>query len=61
MEGDTRHILTILAVEDIAASLAFYRAAFGWTPEVDTPVYVGSLTPSSAHTAARRAPARMRS
>ena len=40
MKGDSRHILAILAVEDIAASIAFYRAAFGWTPAVETPVYI---------------------
>lgn len=39
MKGDAHHVLTILAVEDVAASLAFYRAAFSLTPEVDTPVY----------------------
>jgi len=35
-----RHVLTILAVEDVALSLAFYRRAFGWTPAVETPVYI---------------------
>ena len=34
------HVLTILAVEEVETSAAFYRAAFGWTPSVDTPVYV---------------------
>ncbi|MCA9664190.1 MAG: VOC family protein [Myxococcales bacterium] len=33
-------MLTILAVEDLAASDAFYRAAFGWSPAVETAVYV---------------------
>ncbi len=34
-----RHILTILAVSDRDASLAFYRAAFGWPTRVEVPVY----------------------
>ena len=37
---ELRHVLTILAVEDLAASAAFYAAAFGWTASVATPVYV---------------------
>lgn len=40
MVAETRHVLTILAVEHVATSVAFYRAAFGWTPAVETPVYV---------------------
>ena len=40
MSADVQHVLTILAVEDVAASLAFYRAAFGWKPEVETTVCV---------------------
>jgi predicted enzyme related to lactoylglutathione lyase len=40
MVAEARHVLTILAVEDVVASLAFYRAAFGWVPAVETPVYV---------------------
>jgi len=35
-----RHVLTILAVRDLARSTAFYRAAFGWPARVETPVYV---------------------
>ena len=35
-----QHALTILAVEDLNASAAFYAAAFGWTASVATPVYV---------------------
>ena len=35
-----RHILTILAVGDREASLAFYRAAFGWPVRIEVPVYV---------------------
>ncbi len=34
-----RHVLTILAVGDREASLAFYRAAFDWPTRVDAPVY----------------------
>ena len=43
MAADTpleiRHELTILAVEDLAESLAFYKAAFGWPLKVEVPVY----------------------
>jgi predicted enzyme related to lactoylglutathione lyase len=35
-----RHVLTILAVRDLARSVAFYRAAFGWPTRVEAPVYV---------------------
>ncbi|MBI4511610.1 MAG: VOC family protein [Deltaproteobacteria bacterium] len=35
-----RHALTILAVEDLQASLAFYAQAFQWELAVQTPVYV---------------------
>ena len=35
-----RHVLTILAVRDLARSAAFYRTAFGWAPRVEAPVYV---------------------
>lgn len=34
------HVLTILAVRDLARSVAFWRAAFGWEIRVDAPVYV---------------------
>ncbi len=34
-----RHVLTILAVDDVARATAFYRAAFGWAQLVDVPVY----------------------
>lgn len=37
---ELRHVLTILAVEDLHASAAFYADAFGWTAAVTTPVYV---------------------
>lgn len=41
----TRHVLTVLAVEDLAVSLAFYRAAFAWELAVDTPVYAELTLP----------------
>jgi predicted enzyme related to lactoylglutathione lyase len=34
------HRLTILAVEDVARSAAFYREAFDWTARIEVPVYV---------------------
>jgi predicted enzyme related to lactoylglutathione lyase len=37
--GPPRHVLTILAVEDLARATAFYDAAFGWEVAVDVPVY----------------------
>ncbi len=40
-----RHALTILAVERLAESVAFYRAAFPWPPAVETPVYVELALP----------------
>lgn len=40
-----RHILTILAVGDLKASVAFYRAAFGWPARVEAPVYVELALP----------------
>lgn len=35
----TRHALTILAVEDLRRSVAFYTTAFDWPQIVDAPVY----------------------
>ena len=35
-----RHVLTILAVSDLDASAAFYRAAFGWPSPVVTSAYI---------------------
>jgi predicted enzyme related to lactoylglutathione lyase len=35
-----RHILTILAVRDLAKAVRFYREAFGWPAAVEVPVYV---------------------
>ena len=39
------HVLTILAVEELQPSVEFYRAAFGWDVEVETPVYVELRVP----------------
>lgn len=38
--SEARHILTILAVEDLERSVAFYGTAFGWPARVEVPVYV---------------------
>ena len=38
--GATQHVLTILAVVDLARAATFYRAAFGWPARVEVPVYV---------------------
>jgi predicted enzyme related to lactoylglutathione lyase len=35
-----RHVLTILAVSDLARAASFYAAAFDWRRVVDAPVYV---------------------
>lgn len=40
-----RHVLTILAVEDLARATAFYKAAFGWETLVQAPVYVELVLP----------------
>jgi len=40
-----RHVLTILAVADLEASVAFYRDAFGWPARVEVPVYVEFALP----------------
>jgi catechol 2,3-dioxygenase-like lactoylglutathione lyase family enzyme len=40
MPHTVRHVLTILAVDDLSVSVAFYRAAFEWETRVETPVYV---------------------
>jgi lactoylglutathione lyase len=37
--SDVRLVLVILAVEDLARSLAFYRAVTAWPVPVETPVY----------------------
>ena len=43
--SETRHVLTILAVDDVARAAAFYVAAFGWTRTVEVPVYVELALP----------------
>lgn len=40
------HILTILAVEDLARAAKFYASAFGWQRVVDAPVYVEFALPA---------------
>jgi catechol 2,3-dioxygenase-like lactoylglutathione lyase family enzyme len=35
-----RHVLTILATDDLARAVAFYRSALGWPQLVDAPAYV---------------------
>ena len=40
-----RHVLTIIAVTDLAASQRFYDQAFAWTRPVDTPVYTEYALP----------------
>lgn len=40
-----RHAITIFAVTDLARSVAFYRAAFGWEPRVEVPVFVQLAVP----------------
>ena len=37
---NARHVLTILAVDDLPRATRFYRAALGWEQTVDTPAYV---------------------
>jgi len=39
------HILTLLAVRDLARSVAFYRRGLGWAPRVEVPVYVELALP----------------
>jgi catechol 2,3-dioxygenase-like lactoylglutathione lyase family enzyme len=38
--SDVAHVLTILAVSDLARARRFYDALLGWPATVDTPVYV---------------------
>lgn len=40
-----RHALTILAVQDLAAAMRFYREAFGWEQAVAAPVYAEFVLP----------------
>jgi catechol 2,3-dioxygenase-like lactoylglutathione lyase family enzyme len=43
-----RHILTILAVEDLGRAVRFYELAFGWPRVVDVPTYVEMEFPGGA-------------
>jgi predicted enzyme related to lactoylglutathione lyase len=43
--SETRHVLTVLAVEDLERSVTFYRRAFGWPTSVEVPVYVEFTLP----------------
>ncbi|MBW2455193.1 MAG: VOC family protein [Deltaproteobacteria bacterium] len=48
LEGEpleARHVLSILAVEDLQQAVAWYRAAFGFPVRVDTPAYVELALP----------------
>lgn len=40
-----RHVLTILAVDDLPRAARFYTNAFGWSPSIETPVYVELALP----------------
>jgi predicted enzyme related to lactoylglutathione lyase len=40
-----RHVLTILAVDDVARATAFYRDAFAWPQVVAVPVYAELAVP----------------
>jgi len=42
-----RHVLTILAVENLERSVLFYTSAFGWPAAVETPVYVELALPNA--------------
>jgi predicted enzyme related to lactoylglutathione lyase len=43
--ADVRPVLTIIAVNRLEEAAAFYRAAFEWKLEVETPVYVELRAP----------------
>lgn len=45
MVADVRHVLTILAVPQLPPAAEFYRAAFGFDVEVETPVYLELRVP----------------
>lgn len=45
MVSGLRHVLTILAVEDLARSSDFYTRALAWTVQVEVPVYVELVGP----------------
>jgi catechol 2,3-dioxygenase-like lactoylglutathione lyase family enzyme len=40
MPASIRHVLTVLAFDDLPRAAAFYRAAFGWEVAVEAPGYV---------------------
>jgi lactoylglutathione lyase len=40
MPASVRHVLTVLAFDDLPRAVAFYRAALGWAVAVEAPVYV---------------------
>jgi len=44
MPASVRHVLTVLAFDDLPRA-AFYRAAFGWAVAVEAPVYVELALP----------------
>ena len=41
-----KHVLTILAVDDVARAAAFYQRAFAWPIAVEVPVYVEFALPA---------------
>ena len=43
---EVRHVLVVLAVDDVARSKDFYVSAFGWRLVVDLPVYVEMEVPT---------------
>ncbi len=45
MKSTARHVLTILAVEDLPRAVTFYRDAFGWEQVVDVPTYAEFALP----------------
>ncbi|MGE0707537.1 MAG: VOC family protein [Planctomycetota bacterium] len=45
MSDAPRHVLTILAVDDLPAARRFYAEAFGWPLRVDVPVYAEFALP----------------
>ena len=40
LPATSKHVLTILAVTDVARASRFYQGAFGWPKAVEVPVYV---------------------
>ncbi len=40
-----KHVLTILAVENLSRSVAFYAESFGWRQVADAPVYAECALP----------------